>query len=159
MDGALLHLWLNHVPVLGIPFSAALTFAGVLRRDASLTKVGLWAFVLAGLSALPAYFSGAEAEMVASSLNGVGTDHVLEHTRLAQKSLNASLAVAALALAFLVHAAWRKSLWEPAGAVILAAAVPAVGMLSYTAYLGRLIRHQELHEKARPIAAEAEGNS
>lgn len=146
MNGAQLHMLVNHLPVLGTAFGAALVAAGLLLRKDDVAKAGLWALVLAALSALPAYFSGEEAEEVVEHLPGVLEPLIHDHEELAEKALAAALIMggtAAGALWRLRTAATRVPL-----AVALAFSLPVLGLMAYTAHLGGLIRHSELRPGA-----------
>ena len=144
MNGAQLHLLLNHVPVLGVAFAATLALAGAVRGSAELKKAGLWAFVLAALAALPAYFSGEGAEGVVEHLPGVADALIHAHEEAAEKALAGALILGAAALAVLIHAFKTKSLSAKAYAAVLALSLPVLGILAYTAHLGGMVRHTEL---------------
>lgn len=145
MNGAQVHLLANHLPVLGVVFAAALTSAGVFRGSEELKKAGLWAFVLAALCALPAYFSGEGAEDVVERLPDVTKALIHEHEEAAEKALAGALFLGAAALAALVHA-WRSkaALLPKAAPALLALSLPVMGILAWAAHLGGLVRHTEL---------------
>lgn len=143
MNQAQVHLLLNHVPVLGVVFAALLTSAGVARDSAELRKAGLWAFVLAGLSALPAYFSGEGAEHVVESLPDVTDQLIHAHEEAAEKALAGALALAAVS-AGLLAAFWKGELPRKAALAAMALSLPVLALLAYAAHLGGLVRHTEL---------------
>lgn len=144
MNGAQAHVFVNHVPIIGLIFSAALTVYGLARGSDELKKAGLWAFVLAGLSALPAFWTGEPAEEVIEHLEGVSEELIHEHEEAAEKALAAALVLGAAALAFLA-AAWRtKALSSKAAPVVLALSAPVFAVVAWAAHLGGLIRHPEL---------------
>lgn len=148
MNGAQLHLLLNHVPVLGVAFAAALTAVGVARGADELKKAGLWAFVLAGLSALPAYFTGEGAEHVVEHLAGVTDALIHAHEEAAERALAGSLLLGAVAAGglFVVHRT-RERLARAALAA-LCVSLPVLAALAYAAHLGGLVRHTELRDDA-----------
>lgn len=149
MNGAHIHLLLNHIPVLGVVFAAALTVAGLVRGSDDLKKAGVWAFLIAGLSALPAYFSGEGAEEIAERLPEVAESLIHEHEEAAEKALIGALLLGAAALAALVHAFRTGTLAAKAAPALLLIALPVLGVLSYAAHLGGLIRHTELRADTR----------
>ncbi len=155
MNGAQIHLLVNHVPVLGVAFAAVLTAAGVVRGSDELKKAGLWAFVLAGLAALPAYFSGEGAEEVVEHLSGVSEALIHEHEEAAEKALAGALLLAASGAAALIHAYKNRALSAKAAPALLALSLPVLALLAYAAHLGGLIRHPEL----RPSAAAGQAGS
>jgi uncharacterized membrane protein len=156
MNGAQLHLLSNHVPVLGVAFAAALTMVGLLRNSDELKKAGLWAFVLTGLSALPAYFTGDGAEHLVEHLPGVAESLIHQHEEAAEKALTGALVLAVAALVFLIRS-WRGSAlprWSvPA---VLGLSVPVMLTLAYAAHLGGLVRHTEIRAAGSAIPTQAD---
>jgi uncharacterized membrane protein len=155
MNGAQIHLLTNHIPVLGLGFSAALTAAGMLRGSDELKKAGLWAFVLAGLSALPAYFSGEGSEEIVEHLPGVTEALIKAHEEIAAKALTGALLLAGCALAALGLAFKRNALSPKAAPALLVLALPVLALMAYAAHLGGLIRHSELRPGAASGTAES----
>lgn len=154
MNAAQLHLLVNHLPVLGGAFGAALTAAGFVFGKDDLKKAGLWTLVLSGLSAAAADATGDGAEKVVEHLPGVLESAIHAHEEAAEKALTAALIVGAAALATLAHA-WRtKALSSRFAAGVLALSLPACALAGWAAHLGGLIRHTELGPAA---AAEAPG--
>jgi len=159
MNGAQIHLLTNHVPVLGVAFAAALTLAGVVRGSDELKKAGLWAFVLAALSALPAYFTGEGAEHVVERLPDVTKGLIHDHEEAAEKALAGALFLGAAALAALIQAFRMKAHHPKAAPVLLALSLPVLGILAYAAHLGGLVRHTELRSGAATAAPAAEAEN
>ena len=63
MNQVHLHLLMNHLPILGVPFGLLLLCAGMLRQSDELKKAALLTFVVAALLAVPVYFTGEPAEI------------------------------------------------------------------------------------------------
>lgn len=152
MNGAQLHLLVNHVPVLGVAFAAALTAAGFVRRSEELKRAGLAAFVLAGLAALPAYWSGEGAEEAVEHLPGVLDPLIHAHEEAAEKALAGALVLAAAASAALIHDRKTRSAAARWAAPVLALSLPVLALLGYAAHLGGLVRHTELRSDPAPIS-------
>lgn len=144
MNGAQLHLLLNHVPVLGVAFAAALTLSGIARDSDELRKVGLWAFILAALTALPAYFSGEGAEDIIEHLTGVTDEIIHAHEEAAEKALAGALLLGTVAAGALFASFKNHGLLRKAALVALLLSLPVLASLAYTAHLGGLVRHTEL---------------
>lgn len=144
MNGAQAHLLFNHLPVLGVPFSALLLLAGAWRRSEELKKAGLAAFALTALCVLPAYFTGEGAEHVIEDLPGVTEGLIHAHEEAAEAALAVTLILGALSLGALWHAGKvgrvRRRAWVP----VLLLGLAALALLARTAHLGGLIRHAEL---------------
>src|SRR5690349_11656458 len=84
MNWAHVHLFLNHVPVLGTIFGAALLLAGLIGRNGVLQKTGLVVVVVVALFGLPVYFTGEPAEEVVEHLPGVDRHIIHEHEAAAK---------------------------------------------------------------------------
>jgi len=144
MSPAELHLAINHLPVIGLPFAAALLAAGLARGSEELTRAGLWALGAAGLSALPVYWSGLRVGEVAFDWPGVDPAAVDGHYRAAKLAMGAAALVGALALAVLL----RRGAARRASLAVLLAALGAAALAGRAAHLGGLIRHVELRTSA-----------
>lgn len=135
---AQLHLALNHLPVLGLPFAAALLASGLRRRSDELVRAGLVALVLAGASAALVYWSGLRVGDAALDWPGVEPAAVDAHFRAARLAAAACVAVGLGAYAALARPSRRAAL------VVLLASLPACALTARAAHLGGLIRHVEL---------------
>src|SRR5947207_15901838 len=105
MNGPMLHLAFNHVPVIGVPFCALLLLAGLVRRSRELVSAALVAFVLVALLTIVAYLSGDPAQHVAQGLPGVERDRIEQHSDAADWAFWAveALGIAALVGLYLGH--------------------------------------------------------
>lgn len=148
MNGAQIHLLINHLPVLGVPFGLFLGAFGLARREDAVAKAGLVVLVLAALSAYAAAWSGEGAEHVVERLVA-GIDHPLihAHEEWADRSAWAAYAVGLLALAA-VGFSWGKPLRRGLAVAAVALALVPSGLLAYAAHLGGEIRHTELSGRA-----------
>ncbi len=150
MSDAHWHLIVNHLPVLGVPFGAALLGLGMLRGQAALQRAGLGVLVLAGAAAGIAYLTGEPAEHALETLGGMNRPpeplvEAHEEAALAATVLTGFLAlVAGLGL-------WRLRR-GPAGrgwlasAMVLALATTLA--LGWVATLGGRISHPEIRPAA-----------
>lgn len=143
MNTAHLHLLLNHLPVLGVPFGLALLLASLRRLNPAFQRAGLLVLVLAGVAAGLAYLTGEPAEAVLRQL-GLRPEAAIEaHEEAATVGL-----IAAGTLGLLALGAWwrsrRQTLGRPALLALLFAGVVVSGTLAWVANLGGQIRHQEI---------------
>jgi hypothetical protein len=145
------HLIVNHLPVLGVPFGAALLGLGLFRGRVALQRAGLTVLVLAGLAAGIAYLTGEPAEHALEAMGPLGT----RPEALIEAHEEAALAAAIITgLGALVAGVglWRlrrgaASRGWMAGA--LTVALVATLALGWVATLGGRISHPEI----RPAAA------
>lgn len=145
MNGAHLHLLLNHVPVIGTIGVTLVLAAGGFRRDPAVVRLGLWLGVLVAVGGVVVYLTGEPAEEVVEHLAGVDRKLVHAHEEAAE------LATVLQGLFGLLAAfgLWRyRGRQVPHGfvtAALVASLVPAAAM-GYAGNLGGQIRHPE----ARP---------
>ena len=87
MNGAQLHLMLNHLPVMGALFSLLLLGWSLIRRSTEIQKLALGVALLAGLSSVPAYLTGEPAEEVIEHTAGVDEAYIEEHESMGKFAL------------------------------------------------------------------------
>lgn len=143
MNGAQLHLALNHVPVIGILFCIFVLGWGLLRRSTDITRVGFVLLVFVGLAAGGAFLTGEPAEEVVEEQPGVSDDRIHEHEESGEFALIVTGIAGALGLVGLVLGR-RSDAPRTLGWIALLAAVVAAATLFRTAHLGGQIRHPEL---------------
>lgn len=145
MNAAYFHLVLNHVPILGTMFAAALLGVAVLRRNDTLLRAGWVTLVAVALAAIPTYLAGQQAEEIVEHLPGVSHDAIEAHEEIALFALIGAGAAGALGLAALVLTRRGPApRWLGAGSLALALAV--AGIMVATADRGGRINHPEAHE-------------
>jgi uncharacterized membrane protein len=151
MNGAHLHLVLNHVPVLGTIFGLALLGWGLFRRSDVLQRAALITCVVVALGAVPAYLTGEPAEDIIENIAPTVENAIEAHEEAALVSFIAVGVLGALALAALLLARTR---FNPTLAVYsaFATAVVTAALMAWTANLGGRIRHPELASGSRSSA-------
>lgn len=147
MSATHLHLVLNHIPILGVPFGIALLVAGVLRHSEELKKAALVTFALAALMVAPVFLTGEPAEESVEHLVGVSESLIERHEELAELSLGLTSCLGVLSLITLV--VWRKK-EIPGGvqAAVLALSLFSTATLAVTGAAGGQIRHSEIRQTA-----------
>lgn len=137
-----LHLFLNHLPVMGAVF-ALLLFIGVLYRNAVSLNFALWFLGGLGVAALIVYLTGEPAADAIEKLPGVTEALIEEHEDAA---LFASIFTGVLAvLALLMLFAYRHRTAPRWVAVSgLGATMVLSAVMAWTANLGGQIRHTEI---------------
>jgi hypothetical protein len=144
MNGAHLHLMLNHLPVLGVGFGLLLLLAARFRKSTDLTRAALVVFVLAAGAAGTAYLTGEPAEEAVEEVAAVTEQSIEQHEEAATAALVLTGLLGAGALFGLVG--YRRQALPPAwftGTALIGALV-AGGAMAYTANLGGQIRHPEI---------------
>lgn len=148
MNGAHLHLLVNHVPVLGLFFGLALLAAALWRRSPELTRTSLVVFALTAVAAILVYLTGEPAEDGVEGIAGITEGLIGRHESAA---LAATIGVGILGGYSLLGLAGFRRLatlprWFTSSALVLALAT--AGMMGWTANLGGQIRHTEIRAGA-----------
>ncbi len=155
MNGAHLHLAINHLPLFAILFALACFVLALWRPLLPVVRrAGLVLVVVGGLGAGASYFTGEPAEEVVEDMPGITDAVIHEHEESAEWAFIVCGAAAVLALGML----WRRRGQPIDRGTTLAGtalAVLAFAVLARTALLGGYIHHQELRPAG--MAAEAGG--
>ena len=138
------HLVLNHIPLLGLLFGAALLAYGLWRSQTEVQQASLGLLAVAGLAIIAVYLTGEPAEEVVEGLAGVSHDAIEAHEEFAWYGLVAGIATGVMALGALLFGALRRRLVRWTAVATLVVALVSVGLIGYTANLGGKISHPEL---------------
>ncbi len=158
MNGAQMHLMLNHLPVMGALFAMLLLGWSLIRRSAEVQKLALAVALLAGLSSAPAYLTGEPAEHVIENLPGIDKAYIEEHESMGKFALWCGIALGVVA-AIALGAGVRNPRWLTAGvAMTLLVSLFVSGVMGYTAHLGGQIRHPEIRSGGAPPTAQEQGS-
>jgi len=144
MNGAHLHLMINHLPVLGVGFGLLLLLVARFRRSTELTNAALVVFVLAAAAAGSAYLTGEPAEGAVEDVAAVTETSIEQHEDAATVALVLTGLLGAGALFGLIG--FRRQALPPSWftSAALVGALVAGGSMAYTANLGGQIRHPEI---------------
>lgn len=151
MNGAHIHLLLNHIPVIGMILTLPLLAWGIWRRSDDLMRASLWLLVVIGIISVAVYFSGEPAEEVIEEMGGISESLIEPHE---ESALIAAILIVltSITAAFALFRFRRGPLSRRLSSVLFLLALVSAGVVSYTANLGGRIRHSEI----RGDAAEAE---
>ena len=153
MNGAHLHLLLNHLPVVGTLGCVLLLAVAAARKSPELTKVSLGMLVLVAIAGAAAYLTGEPAEEAVEHAAGVSEGLIERHEEAAMVALVLLGIVGLVALGGLVAFRRRAMPRSVAMAALVATLIPA-GAMAYTANLGGQIRHAEIRSSAAPGGGE-----
>ena len=147
MNSVQVHLALTHVPVILSLTGLIMLLVAFYLKNNMLTRSSYILIAIAGLAALPVYFTGEATEEAVENLPGVGKAMIERHEEVAR------LAMVAIALAGLVALAALMSFkWQVASRVlktcVLLLAITSGGLMAQTAHLGGQIRHTEIRNGA-----------
>jgi len=148
------HLFLNHIPVVGLMFGLVFLIAGMKRSSVPTLLTGLRIFVMTGLIAIPVAISGLISERALQVAPWLDADAVRRHQLAGILTLVVLGGLAAYS-GILLRASSRRgtaSAWAKGSALVLA--VAGLGMTLWTSDLGGAIRHTELSLFRAPSRAE-----
>jgi len=154
MSAAHLHLMLNHIPLLGLIFGAALLAYGLWRGTDDVQKASLGLLAVAGLSAIAVYLTGEPAEEIVEGLAGVSHDAIEAHEEWGWYALISGIATGGFALGTLFLGWLRERLGRGAVVLTLVLALLSSGLIGYTANLGGKISHPELRGETASAVGE-----
>lgn len=145
MNGAHIHLLLNHVPILGSVFALCLLLYGIFFKNRSILYAGLVTVVVTSLIGIPAFLSGEEAEHMVEPIIGINREALEEHEDMAEIAFWAMLMNGVIALGTL--SSGRKT-GTPAQALVwlsLSGLLLVTVLMARTGGSGGEIRHTEIH--------------
>jgi len=154
MNLAQVHLWLNHLPVLGTLFGLVLLMAALFRKNEDWKRLSLIVFVIIGLIAIGTYLTGEPAEEVVEHLPGVSEAAIEPHEESALWSLIAIETLAASSLAGLFLSRMSGVIPPRLITVCLLISIVAMASVAWTAHLGGQIHHHETRTGFQPPTAE-----
>ncbi|PWU13466.1 MAG: hypothetical protein C5B49_14735 [Bdellovibrio sp.] len=144
MNGAHLHLIVNHVSLFALVTGAIALAVSMKTKSNDLRRVATVLFLVAGVFGWVAVETGEEAEEIVKALGGEYESFINEHTLAAAWAQRSGFLVSALAIAMEWAVRKKKNWVKPLQWILLVAALHACTVFGRTAFLGGLIRHTEI---------------
>jgi hypothetical protein len=143
------HLFLNHVPIVGLMFGLVFLIIGMRRSSEPTFLTGLRILVAIGVIAVPVAVSGLVSASRLAGVAWLDARAVSEHQSAGILTLAVLLSVAT-ASAFVLFESSRKgrALTPRVKKAIFTLAAIALGMGLWTSKLGGAIRHTEISDPA-----------
>jgi uncharacterized membrane protein len=145
MNGAHLHLLLNHVPVLGSLFALCLLLYGIFVKSESVIKAALLALVVTAMAAIPAFLSGEEAEHVVEPIIGINKTAMESHEDMAEIAFWTLLMNGAIAIGTLFASKNSSKISMTLVWVNVVMLVIVFILMARTGLSGGEIRHSEIN--------------
>jgi uncharacterized membrane protein len=158
INGAHLHLLLNHVPILGSVFALVLLAFGYFMRNDTLSKAALWTLVVVSLIAIPAFLSGEEAEHAIEDRPGISNTQIHEHEEQAEMAFWALMCSGAIALGTLMASMKTQSVNRTLLFLNMVFIVGTFALMARTGNSGGAIRHPEI-QSAAPSGVQGSGKT
>lgn len=154
MNELQIHLFLNHVPILGALAALLVVIIGVVIKNNAVRMSGLVVYIVMALAVVPTYLSGEGAEERIENLAGISETVIESHEEMAELSLWIMLAAAAIGASALFTQWKGKSI---AGTLSIAFVIVAIGafiQIGLTGHEGGKIRRPDMTSGiAAPAAA------
>lgn len=148
INGAHLHLLLNHVPILGSVFALVLLAFGYFMRNDTLSKAALWTLVVVSLIAIPAFLSGEEAEHAVEDRPGISNTQIHEHEEQAEVAFWALMCSGAIALGTLMASMKTQTVNRTLLFLNMVFITSTFALMARTGNSGGAIRHPEIQSAA-----------
>ena len=156
MNGAHLHLIMNHFPIVGTIIGMLILLAGILLKNVTVKQTGLVTLVVSALSVTVALLTGDPAEEAVRGLPGVTNALIEHHEDIAYSSLWILIPMGLLAaLAF--YSLWKK---ERSGNILsmisFFLSIVAIVIMTWVGLTGGQIRHTEIRNQNSTVAPAAD---
>lgn len=145
MNGAQIHLLINHIPIVGLFFGVILLIFGLMQKQAVLQKAAMLTFVLMALLVVPVNQSGEAAEEVLESMEISQERHsyIHEHEESAGFAMWFLLGLGVVSLVALTTEK-NKSLSGALKWVLLIGSILVFLLVARVGHLGGEISHPEI---------------
>ena len=144
MDGAHLHLLVNHFPVIGTIISLLILIAGIVLKNDTIKKTALSLVVFTALITIPAFLSGEDAEEALKAIHQAPRDLIHEHEEMGDIGLWTTLLTGVIAVIGMIK------IKTPYGKkIVLITLIALIGNSLFLAKIGNaggMIRHSEIRE-------------
>ncbi|MDZ7719048.1 MAG: hypothetical protein U5K72_09555 [Balneolaceae bacterium] len=142
MNGAHLHLVLNHFPIFSTLFGIVIISWGLLKKLPQVRKVGLVLLILGAMMSYVAIESGEAAEeQIEESSISISHESIHDHEEAAEIAFWFSIIMGGLGIIILVSTNVNIRLEKTLYGVLIITAVLTLLILIFTAYKGGEIRH------------------
>jgi uncharacterized membrane protein len=156
MNGAHLHLVVNHLPIVGVIIGALVLIAGYLSIKMPVKVTALGIFIFSAFTALIANFTGEEAEEVVEGLGGISHQIIHEHEEQAETFLLLTVILGVISILTLFFTAKKKEFARYGFMLALVLSIACIFTGKQTGTSGGEIRHTEIRADFQP-SPEAEG--
>lgn len=154
MNGAHIHLIINHIPVVSIPLAVLFLSYAVISKHEPTQRFSLKVLMFCLLSTMAAYATGEPAEKTVEGLTAIHAQAIHPHAQAGKMAMYFSLASAFLAFVILKMKNPRKI--AILIQVLIAMCIWSTGYLWYVAHLGGKIHHPEFEMTSTPARAGGE---
>lgn len=148
MNELQIHLFFNHVPVIGAFAALLVVIIGVAMKSNAVRATGLVVYIAMALAVVPTYLTGEGAEERIENIAGISEDVIESHEDMAKISLWLMLGAAAIGAAALYTQWKQKPISSQLTIVFLVVAVGAFVQIGLTAHEGGKIRRPDMNSQS-----------
>lgn len=152
MNGAHLHLIVNHLPIVGVIIGSLVMIAGLILKKNQIKQTALGINIFSALTSLFAFFTGEEAEEVVEHLQGVSETLIHIHEEYAELFFTLSLILGAISIVSLYLSIKENKYAKYGFLVALGLSLVSVFISKQLGTSGGEIRHSEIRLENTKIA-------
>jgi hypothetical protein len=153
MNGAYLHLAINHLPVVAVPFAFFLFLVGLMRKSRDLVQAGFVTMILMGLGAYPVVKTGGMAAHVLRGVPEIVQATIHEHAEAADFGFWGCVILGVISLIGFWRSAKAQQISKAWTWIALVGTLWLSTVMARVAHLGGLIRHPEIAQNFAPPQA------
>jgi uncharacterized membrane protein len=144
MNAAHLHLMFTHLPIVGLGMAVLINLYALINKSNELKKLTLWIYLMVGIFALFAYFTGDGAEEIIKTYPGISQDVIETHENMALFFFIGLMILAGVSMIGLYIIKTKEILLKKFNLYLLIVAI-LVSILAFeTGSTGGKIRHSEI---------------
>lgn len=156
MNGAHLHLLLNHFPMIGLVFSILILGLGLIRKSDEVIRSGLLIAFISGALAIPTFLTGEPAEKIIEHSPGFSETLLEAHEEAAEFAVWVMGMTAIAAVAGLFYSVKKNRIPRLLMSSIVSLNIFSLVVIGRTNNLGGKISHPEIRDsrdQAPPVDA------
>lgn len=144
MNGAHIHLLLNHVPVIGTFFTILLLIYGLSINNEGVKKAALLMMIFTTLIGIPAYLSGEDAQDILQPITGINRETIATHEEMAHIAFRIMIVTGLIALITLFYKTTSKLITKILFTLNAVLILITFILMARTGLSGGEIRHTEI---------------
>jgi uncharacterized membrane protein len=144
MNPTHIHLLISHLPIFGVIIGVFVLGFGMLQGSNPTKKAAYLVFIVSGIGAAIAYFTGEGAEETVENITGISENIIGQHEKAALYTLISLIILGITSIASLFVTQKKVSLAKYTSMITLFIALISTTLVARTGYLGGQIRHTEI---------------
>ncbi len=154
MNQAHLHLFTNHIPIIGSILGGFVLFHGLWTKNNQTKMAAYYVIIISAIGAVVTYLTGEGAEEAVEHMQGISRRVIHEHEEFAEISLIAIIISGVVSLSGIFFIIKKSPRARTVAWLTLFISLVAYGLMVRTGYLGGIIRHTEILSSGTAAAEE-----